>query len=91
MVGMGEQEEFAGRTLNVLNDGMICLLVSVGYKTGLFDVMAGMAPATSKEIAKAARLNERYVREWLGGMVTGRIVEYDSSSGKYRLPSALPA
>lgn len=83
---MSEQEQFAGRMLEVLNDGMICLLMSVGYRTGLFDVMSGMAPATSKEIAKAAKLNERYVREWLGGMVTGKIVEYDPSSGKYRLP-----
>jgi ubiquinone/menaquinone biosynthesis C-methylase UbiE len=77
--------------LEVLNDGMICLLTSVGYKTGLFDVMAGMAPATSKEIAKLAKLNERYVREWLGGMVTGRIVEYDPSSGKYHLPERAAA
>ena len=83
---MSEQEEFAGRMLSILNDGMLCLMVSIGHKTRLFDAMSAMPPATSAEIAMAARLNERYVREWLGAMVTGRIVDYDHPSGKYRLP-----
>jgi ubiquinone/menaquinone biosynthesis C-methylase UbiE len=84
---MSEHEDFGGRMLSILNDGMIGLLISVGHKTGLFDTMASMPQSTSKEIAKVARLNERYVREWLGGMVTGRIIDYDPSSGKYSLPA----
>jgi len=48
--------------------------------------MAGLPPSTSAQIAQATGLNERYVREWLGAMVTGRIIEYDPNSGAYRLP-----
>jgi hypothetical protein len=44
------------------------------------------SPSTSAKIAKAANLNERYVREWLGAMVTGKIVEYNPATSKYRLP-----
>jgi ubiquinone/menaquinone biosynthesis C-methylase UbiE len=84
-------EDFAGRFLQVLNDGMLCLMVSVGHKAGLFDVMARLAPSTSAEIAKAAKLNERYVREWLGGMVTGKIVDYESQTGRYSLPASRAA
>jgi ubiquinone/menaquinone biosynthesis C-methylase UbiE len=84
---MTEQEDFGGRMLSILNDGMITLLISVGHKTGLFDALADNPRATSREIAQAAHLNERYVREWLGGMVTGRIVDYDPSSGTYTLPA----
>ena len=40
--------------------------------------MAELPPATSTQIADAAGLNERYVREWLGGVVAGRIVDYDA-------------
>lgn len=29
---------FAGRFLTALNDGALCLMVSVGHRTGLFDV-----------------------------------------------------
>lgn len=39
------------------------------------------------EIAEAAGLEERYVREWLGGMTTGQIVEYDAGSSTYSLPA----
>ena len=51
-----------------------------------FDTMADLPPATSVQIADAAGLNERYVREWLGGMVTGRVVDYDAASQTYALP-----
>lgn len=70
----------------MVNDGMLCLMTGIGHKVGLFDTMSWMEAATSKEISKAAKLNERYVREWLGCMVTGRIVEYDPVKRKYRLP-----
>lgn len=79
-------ENFPEKMLSMVNDGMLCLMTAIGHKTGLFDAMSKMEPATSQEIAKAAKLNERYVREWLGGMVTGRIVQYDPANGKYVLP-----
>ncbi|NIW98623.1 MAG: transcriptional regulator, partial [Phycisphaerae bacterium] len=31
-------------------------------------------------------LNERYVREWLGAMVTGSIIDYDPDNKTYSLP-----
>lgn len=79
-------EAFAGDLLATLNRGALCLMLSVGHRTGLFDVMGGLAPATSAEIAQRAGLNERYVREWLGAMVTGGIVQVDSATGQYYLP-----
>lgn len=80
-------EDFAGRMLGVLNSATLGLLISVGYQTRLFDVMSKLPPSTSAEIATAANLKERYVREWLGGMVTGLIVEYDPSEKRYVLPA----
>jgi 2-polyprenyl-3-methyl-5-hydroxy-6-metoxy-1,4-benzoquinol methylase len=79
-------EQFAERLLDTLNGGAIALMTSIGHRTGLFDVMAGLPPSTSEQIASAADLNERYVREWLGAMVVGRVVEYDPEDGTYRLP-----
>ena len=77
---------FAGHVVGILNGGFISLMLSIGHKTGLFDKMAELPPSTSEGIAKAAGLNERYVREWLGAMVTGGIVEYDAGKGTYFLP-----
>lgn len=77
---------FAERAVQILNDGCLALMMSIGHQTGLYDVMAKLPPATSAEIASAAGLNERYVREWLGGMVVSRIVRYDPETRSYFLP-----
>jgi 2-polyprenyl-3-methyl-5-hydroxy-6-metoxy-1,4-benzoquinol methylase len=82
-------EAFAERMVGVLNEGAIALMTSIGHRTGLFDVMAGLPPSTSEQIASAADLNERYVREWLAAMVVGKIVEHNPQGpegGTYRLP-----
>ena len=79
--------EFLPRIIGILNDGMLCLAISIGHRTGLFDTMADGSRATSADIAKRAGLNERYVREWLGAMVTGRIVDYDATTKTYTLPA----
>ena len=80
-------EQFAGRVLTALNDGALCLMMSVGHRAGLYDTMGGLAPASAAEIAAQARLNERYVREWLGAMVTARVVEFDPTTDRYSLPA----
>jgi 2-polyprenyl-3-methyl-5-hydroxy-6-metoxy-1,4-benzoquinol methylase len=80
-------QAFAERLLRALNDGALCLMVSVGHRTGLFDVMSGLRAATTQEIADRAGLKERYVREWLGAMVTGGVVDYDPTTGGYALPA----
>jgi 2-polyprenyl-3-methyl-5-hydroxy-6-metoxy-1,4-benzoquinol methylase len=80
-------DTFAGHLLAVLNHGSLCLMLSIGHRTGLFDVMSGRPPATSAVIAAEAGLNERYVREWLGAMATARVVEVDAH-GRFTLPAA---
>jgi hypothetical protein len=55
-------------------------MLSVSHRTGPFDTLVTLEPATSARIAAWAGLNERYVREWLGVMVTARIVEYDPAT-----------
>jgi SAM-dependent methyltransferase len=79
--------EFAKRMLGTMNEAALALMVSVGHRTGLFDVMAAMPAATSAEIASRGSLDERYVREWLAVMTTGRIVEHDDATGSYSLPA----
>lgn len=79
-------ETFASRMMGLLNDAFVGILVSIGHQTSLFDTMAEMPAATSEAIAQATGLQERYVREWLGGMVVARIVMYDPPSKTYVLP-----
>ena len=80
-------EAFANKLLTAVNHGALCLMASIGHRTGLFDAMRGLPPSTSEEIAKKAGLNERYVREWLGAMVTAEVVDVDPTSTRYSLPA----
>jgi 2-polyprenyl-3-methyl-5-hydroxy-6-metoxy-1,4-benzoquinol methylase len=80
-------EAFAGRVVTALNHGALCLMLSVGHRTRLFDVLSTLPPATSEEIATQAGLNERYVREWLGAMVTAGVIEVDPATTRFTLPA----
>ena len=78
-------EAFAGKLFGTYTAGMLTTMIDIGYRTGLFEALAG-GSATSEALADRAGLNERYVREWLGSMVTGGIVDYDPATLSYTLP-----
>lgn len=80
-------ENFAGFLMDTLNKSALSFMISIGHRSGLFDTMRQMDFATSTEIADRAKLKERYVREWLGAMVTGGIVEYSADTKTCRLPA----
>ena len=86
-INQSRVDAFAERMLAAINGASVAIMTSVGHRTGLFDTMAALPPATSEEVARAAVLDERYVREWLGAMVAGRIVEYSASTRTYTLPA----
>lgn len=77
---------FTDRFVDILNSGAVAVMCSIGHRTGLFDAMTGLPPATSDAIAARAGLAERYVREWLAVMVTGGIVTYEAADRTYHLP-----
>ncbi len=71
-----KQEIFSQKMIGILNAGALNLALAVGYRTGLFDVMDRFdSPQSPEKIAEISGLNERYIREWLGIMVTGGIAE----------------
>jgi len=80
-------EAFSDRFVAALNASSLMMMFSIGHRTGLFDSMDGMDWSNLQQIAKAADLNDRYVREWLGAMVTGGVVEYQPTDQTYRLPA----
>ena len=84
---MTTTQEFAERIAGAIDSASMAVLLSIGHQTKLFDTMAGLPSSTSAQIAEAAGLNERYVREWLGGMVSGQVVDYDPATQTYSLPS----
>lgn len=79
-------QEFGGRLVAMFTDAMNTLMIDLAARTGLFDALAA-APGTSAALAERAGLQERYVRECLGALVTSAIVDYDAASATYTLPA----
>lgn len=79
-------QEFARTLFGHYTSGMLTLMIDIGHRTGLFQALA-RGPATSEELARRAGLEERYVREWLGAVATGKLVEYDPAARTFRLPA----
>ena len=61
---------------DILNYGALNLAIGIGYNHKIFDIMESLdKPFTVKELSDKSGLNFRYLREWLGVMVTGGILE----------------
>jgi len=82
----GAAEAFLERACEIVDTGAQAVMMSIGHRTGLFDTMSKLPPSSSADIAAAAGLSERYVREWLAVMVTAGIVFYDPDRKHYSLP-----
>lgn len=82
--------DFSNRINEILNHGAVNLAIAIGYKNRIFDILEDLnKPATIPDIAKASGLNERYLREWFGIMVTGKIIELNqlpTGEDTYYLP-----
>lgn len=83
-------EEFGGRLFGMLTDSMTILMIDLAGRTGLFAALA-QGPGTGAELAERSGLQERYLRECLGGLVTASIVDYDAGNGTYSLPAEYAA
>lgn len=81
-----QSDAFADRLVGMLNEAALSMMISIGHQTKLFDTMADLPASTTLQIAEQAGLQERYVREWLGAMVTGKIVDYEPETQTYQLP-----
>ncbi|MEM9485802.1 MAG: class I SAM-dependent methyltransferase [Cyanobacteria bacterium P01_F01_bin.116] len=71
---------------NVFNNSALSLMVSIGHRIRLFDVLSLLPPSNSAQVAHAAGLQEHYVREWLNVMVVSKILDYSPSDKTYYLP-----
>jgi hypothetical protein len=87
MIDPVRQEKFVGKVVEQMSGTMTTLLGAVGDRLGLFKSLTEQGPATSAELASRTKLNERYLREWLGGMATAGYLDYDRSAKRFSLPA----
>ena len=78
-------EAFLGKVLGDTSGMTVTVMAAIGDRLNLFKNLAH-GPATVAQLANSAGLNERYVQEWLGVIVSAGYVEYDPVSGLFTLP-----
>jgi SAM-dependent methyltransferase len=85
-----DQQHFSKYMVEILNAGALNLGLALGYRSGLFEALDAFdTPQEVETIAAKAGLATRYVAEWLGIMVAGRIIELsrsDQGSDLFFLP-----
>ena len=81
-----KSDSFADRLINALNEGALCVMLSIGHRTQLFDHLEKLGRVSSAELADDAGLNERYVREWLNALVVSKVIDYHPHDRTYSLP-----
>lgn len=86
-LNQAKQEAFIHKVLGDASATMTTVLACMGDRLGLFKDLAANGPATSAQLAQRTRTNERYVREWLGGMATAGYLEYDPATSRFTLPA----
>lgn len=74
--------EFLERFVADAGAAMHATTVVVGDRLGLYRALAQGA-ATSEELSRRTKLNERMVREWLRAQAASGYVQYDAASDRY--------
>ncbi|MDQ6834408.1 MAG: methyltransferase domain-containing protein [Chloroflexota bacterium] len=79
-------EAFMGKVGGNISGWSSVILAYLGDRLGLFKDLSRHGPATSTELARRASVNERYTREWLGGMAAAGYLTYDAATMRFTLP-----
>lgn len=76
---------FMGKMVGDMGAAISGALVLLGDRLGLYKTLAEHGPATSAELASAAQLNERLVREWLAAQAAAEYISYDPLTDRFSL------
>ncbi len=82
----GKVEKFVEKAVNDIGTALRGGLCYIGDKLRIFKAMGTTGPVTVEELAAHTGLNARYLREWLGAMVTAEYIEYNPETDRYFLP-----
>jgi ubiquinone/menaquinone biosynthesis C-methylase UbiE len=86
MIDEGKLNVFIGQMLGDLGGAASVAMVRLGGSLGLYEKLHTGGPMTSAELAKAAKVHERYVREWLSHQAASNYLAYDPTTEKFSLP-----
>ena len=75
-----------GQMLSDLGGASSVAMVRMGDALGFYRELHAKGPMTSTELARSAKVDERYLREWLSNQAASNYLTYDAESAKFSLP-----
>jgi SAM-dependent methyltransferase len=79
--------QFIGQMLADLGGASSVAMVRIGDALGLYKALHAHGPMTCAQLAKIARVHERYLREWLSHQAASNYLAYDSRTANFFLPA----
>jgi SAM-dependent methyltransferase len=76
---------FIGQMLTDLGGASSVAMVRMGDALGLYKFLHVKGPMTTPELAHAAKVDERYLREWLSHQAASNYVAFDPGSARFSL------
>lgn len=76
------------QTYNFIMKASTALLISIGHRTGMFETLRQISPASASELASDAALDEAHVQLWLNRAVSTNLLIFDDDSERYHLTPA---
>jgi SAM-dependent methyltransferase len=76
---------FMGKMVGDMGAAVSGALVMLGDHLGLYKALAEHGPASSFDLARATKLNERLIREWLAAQAASEYIDFDPVSGLFSL------
>jgi len=81
----GKLNAFVGQMLTDLGGASSIAMVRMGDALGLYKALHTKGPMTSTELADTAKVDPRYLREWLSNQASSNYLSYDPASTKFTL------
>jgi SAM-dependent methyltransferase len=78
-------DAFMGKMVGDMGAAISAALVVLGDHLGIYRTLAAHGPATPAELAEAAGLNERLIREWLAAQAASGYIDYRAADGRFLL------
>jgi len=84
-VNMEKLDEFVGKVMEDIGGSFALLLSFIGDQTGVYRTLRDIGPCSTTELAKASRVDERYLREWLSAQAAAGYVVYDEQDDTFSI------
>ena len=79
-------KEFANKIFQDMSSSFSTAMAFIGVKNGIFKIMQDRGELNIDEITKLTGLDQRYLEEWLKGMVSTQYIIFNPDNSTYILP-----